>query len=510
MLFRKALAILFGGKRYLFRDEFSAGSTPNPAFWTITDTESKISVSAGNLVFSGGKATPAWADPALVSKAPYVWARVAGLTIEWQVTPGAANKFLAIGLSDSTGSQSTNISNAIWWDSTGVLAASSLSTRRNIPLAYSAAQVLWARIVLKATGAFYYVSTDNRATWYLIWVDSTVTTTPLYAFIESYNAALTASACYVYQGTVQPPLVNVAAGTVTPTVGAELLTDPGLEDWASATDLTSWVESLAGLTTINRESVDIHGGTYAARTDVVNGDGYGIYRALSLAAMRWVRASVWAKSSGGQSFSFGLGTQTAALIVTTTSYVQYFNTLRSTGLNDAIRIYRGSSGTYSMFYDDASLVPLTLSSLLGTPQTGSKQGIFDCSPKIDAGYQSGMIFNWDGDGTDAGIDGLLAYVDRAANAYKLVKILSGVYTELVTGSTYTADAQWRGERIDDGTNMNVAVYKAGVQVGTTQAMALATHGAIKDNTLMVPFQTIATDANNTPGTLVCNAGIGVA
>lgn len=50
--------------------------------------------------------------------------------------------------------------------------------------------------------------------------------------------------------------------------GPNLVPNGDFESWASATDLNDWVESIAGTSTINRESVDIYEGTYSCRFDV--------------------------------------------------------------------------------------------------------------------------------------------------------------------------------------------------------------------------------------------------
>ena len=54
----------------------------------------------------------------------------------------------------------------------------------------------------------------------------------------------------------------VLAGGAGETFSAEILNDPGMETWTSATNLTSWDEG--GNISIARESVEIHGGTYSA------------------------------------------------------------------------------------------------------------------------------------------------------------------------------------------------------------------------------------------------------
>jgi hypothetical protein len=154
--------------RILLNEQFN-GDNLNLFRWVKTDTEGKLSVSGGNLVCAGGKATPAWADPALVSVRS--WARLAGLTVEWQVTPGGVSVHQLLGFTDGTLIGGTALSagvkeaHGIWLDNNGKWRPTNLDGNYVSPLSYSSAQVLWGRIVCKATGAYYYASTDGKVTW---------------------------------------------------------------------------------------------------------------------------------------------------------------------------------------------------------------------------------------------------------------------------------------------------------------------------------------------------------
>lgn len=85
---------------------------------------------------------------------------------------------------------------------------------------------------------------------------------------------------------------------ITPTVGSDLLTDGAMENWNSATDLTSWTETLAGTSTINREAADVHGGTFACRYDIDGSNSSSrIGQAIGAVAGRYVRVLGWHKAS---------------------------------------------------------------------------------------------------------------------------------------------------------------------------------------------------------------------
>ena len=86
----------------------------------------------------------------------------------------------------------------------------------------------------------------------------------------------------------------------------EMLTDPGLEDWTSPTDLTHYYEMKGGSSTINREPTAPHGGTYCARADVDAPNSPARLRVSSipLAAARRYRLAMWHKETGAATSGF--------------------------------------------------------------------------------------------------------------------------------------------------------------------------------------------------------------
>lgn len=76
------------------------------------------------------------------------------------------------------------------------------------------------------------------------------------------------------------------------------LTDGGLETWASATNLTNWTETIAGSSTVNRESTSVFQGDYACRIDIdsSNNNGY-ISQSFTLSQNIEYTLSLWYKMS---------------------------------------------------------------------------------------------------------------------------------------------------------------------------------------------------------------------
>lgn len=98
-----------------------------------------------------------------------------------------------------------------------------------------------------------------------------------------------------------------AYGLVIPEVPAhgyckEMLTDGGLENWATATDLTNWAEVLDGTSTANREAtVRRSGGSYSCRMDISasNNRAY-ITQNVTVVPGNKYRLSFWYKTDVGK------------------------------------------------------------------------------------------------------------------------------------------------------------------------------------------------------------------
>lgn len=91
----------------------------------------------------------------------------------------------------------------------------------------------------------------------------------------------------------------------------EALTDGGLEDWASATNLTSWTETLAGTSTVNRESTVVKAGTYSCRFDIdSSNNAASIYQDFTLTntptALSMNRLSLWYKTAATKTLQLTL------------------------------------------------------------------------------------------------------------------------------------------------------------------------------------------------------------
>lgn len=184
--------LLGGGQRvtYLLRDEFTtdraAGAVhgtaaePGPGGnRTVTDTASRLSIAAGDLVLAGGKVFPAFGDPGLWYASE---ARAAGKIVGFQFAMVLDGRFHA------------------GWDINATGAADISAFYINGPAFYlrpGTAVVLGAltyatdyqcAVVLKASGGDLFVRGGAYTNWTLLYSDAQYAITPVYPVVSNYDA----------------------------------------------------------------------------------------------------------------------------------------------------------------------------------------------------------------------------------------------------------------------------------------------------------------------------------
>ncbi len=470
----------------------------NTSIWNITDTEGKLAVANGLLNCSGGKATPAWDDPRLSSKQGFTV--VAGLTLDIAMNfSGFGANGSEIGL-DNSDPIIADLRPCFFPVASGALQIKPSSGTIVTPITLLTGTSYQFRIVLKNGGAIWYYSSDGGATWLPLWEESSGLTGTLYVGYSNKDAIWTSDFIRLYKGQIKAKAVNTAPAAPTPTYGAELLTDGALEVWTSTTDLTNWLEQIAGTSTVNREGTTLHGGTYACRLDV---DGSAstcqIYQTVTAPAGSWILMTGWGKVSdatGNPTIRLNLsGAYFGSELALTTNYAQLKQTQRALAANPAIYVQRGTVATAnkSIYVDDLSVKVATTASLLtASSDAGTKNGVFDCAPTVAAGQAVGMVTCLDNASNPQNY--LHAYVDHGSGKAFLLKVVGGVTTELIAGNiTYVAGRQLRV--VSSGTKH--VLYYDGTQIGTAQTVDTSTGFG----TLMAGFQT---DSGDSVGTLAAN------
>lgn len=479
----------------LLDDQFN-GSAINTGVWTVTDTDSKLTVSGGNLVCAGGLAIPAWGDPQLIR--PIAYTRAAGRAYLFEVNPSAQ------GASGGWFGLFSSLTPGIGAPVAAVRCRNATlnwrfgSTPNNFDFQAFAlnSSILWL-FVDTGTGWRVLSSTDG-VIYNLRWIIAD-TTTPIYAGYENNDCAFTSSYCRIYQGHVKPPRVSTTV-SITPTLGSELLTDPGWEGNYTAGQNDNATK--AGLPTL-AQSADVHGGSKAQQmVATANNDAIGMRRA-GLAAGGWYQGSGWVKRTAGAAGTVlarfvlvGTGAY-ATTPITGADYAQFIFTGRKTSADELSVdcLQSGAAPFDTIIMDDFSIKAITLASCLslaGDP--GTREGVFDCAPTLTAGTQCGMTIGVD-DETNPTY-GLFAYHD-GTNAH-LVRLENGTWQaeSINAAATYSAAAQLRVVIV----GQSVGLYYNGAQIGTTQTIDTSAYG-----TKLCGFSTYA---SNTCGTISHNGGIG--
>lgn len=273
---------------------------------------------------------------------------------------------------------------------------------------------------------------------------------------------------------------SVADGDLinTPVEGSELTTDGALELWNNPTALTNWSKSLAGTSTVNRESSDVHAGTYACRLDVdASNSNTAIYQGGTFTAGAVYRMTFYAKASTtGKTISVrGADNVLIATFATlTTAYAKYTLITRGNGVSAfGPLISRGSAASSSIYIDDISVKLLPLADLFKAFDAGVADIYLVVNITIVPGEWAGVFINLDSETTPANV--VVAYYD--GTTMRIDKRVGGTVTNLYTGAATNVD----GARMSIRRSGNlVNVYYNKTAVGSTLTISDA---GIVSNTL---------------------------
>ena len=191
-----------GSVVYQLRDEFTTTASaplttprtaePGPGQLTIVDTENKISISGAALVVSGGKASSSWGDPAFWGAAQ---TRATGLALLASISIGSGN-FAQFGW-DTDQTATGEIAAHCFYISSGQWLAGQAGNVQIVTV--SIATAYQVALVLRSTGAFWFIKGGAFSSWTLLWVGTTVNTATLYPSLQVYSVATTLDYCRVRQ-----------------------------------------------------------------------------------------------------------------------------------------------------------------------------------------------------------------------------------------------------------------------------------------------------------------------
>ncbi|RPJ29462.1 MAG: SGNH/GDSL hydrolase family protein [Chloroflexi bacterium] len=298
----------------------------------------------------------------------------------------------------------------------------------------------------------------------------------------------------------------IASGAVlnTPTLGAELSPDVGIENWTNPTTPTNWDLSLAGTSSINQDTTDKHGGSSSCRMDVdASSSTAGIRKTLAVGGdNQWLHLDFWAKSVGTRYVNPFI--DSIATIVANdesfkpgASWVNFKCALKSnTGLRQ-LRIFEGNQASESLWLDDVSIKAITGSTItLTRPQYPTADYVVEVNVTArEVGTMAGIIFALDNPANP------LNYLLIADNGkyLRLYKALNGVLSKVIDASGGLGTGVLRVAK--QGTS--VRVFKSDIVVIDTQTISDA---AIKDNQYAGIFSTYSANTFDSWSETVRGAG----
>ncbi|TXH12668.1 MAG: SGNH/GDSL hydrolase family protein [Hyphomicrobiaceae bacterium] len=270
----------------------------------------------------------------------------------------------------------------------------------------------------------------------------------------------------------------------TPNLGAELLTDGALENWTTATNLTSWGEAAGGTTTINRETSVVQGGSSALRIAV---DGSGslsnVNQTLGAGNHKWVLADLWMRSpntsQGG--YVYISGSMDSPRFSPGTTYGNQKASLRTTASAKSFRMSNQGVASDNVYFDTVSVKQQTDTELqLTRPAYPTADYVLEVAVStLERGTKAGIIFALDNPANPQNY--CLLVVDGAT--VFLWKFLSGVLS-LVASKTEAHVAGQTLKIVKWGTR--IKAYHNDVAIAAEQAVSDA---AIKDNLYAGIFST---------------------
>jgi hypothetical protein len=266
---------------------------------------------------------------------------------------------------------------------------------------------------------------------------------------------------------------SIASGKLinTPATGNELLSDTGMETWSSATNLTSYQETIAGTSTINQEATIKHAGNYSCRMDIdASGSNCQIRQALSNYLNQWAVFTYWLQASAANKKGIAIygASSNGPSRNPGTSMTQYVDTYRisENPFNPGVRRAAGESASSSLYWDDFSVKILTFSTLFAWRKFASQYGIVKAGCNVVAGTPEGVYMNMDSFNNPLN---MVTCLHNGANLI-LSKRVNGTVTELInTAAAYSAGALVEIRRAAN-TNTYRAFYN-GSQVGTDQTIS---------------------------------------
>lgn len=259
----------------------------------------------------------------------------------------------------------------------------------------------------------------------------------------------------------------------TPPESGQLLTNGGLEEWASATDLVGWTEGIGGGNSINQEASVVRSGTYACRIDVVDSTNSAfIQQTLTIPAGTWTRIRAYVRVSvatGLFSIYFGQDNTSRIISPSTTEWTLVDAVLPALADNPRVTFERRRSpDTYSIYLDDLQVDTFATPDLFATQDVGTADVLVGVRLDADPGdHAVGAALCLD-DPDDP--QNYLVVFRYLADRWRLIKCVAGAITVVATSSAATPFAAGAWLWVAKGGDQ-VTVWYNGVRIISPQTVS---------------------------------------
>jgi lysophospholipase L1-like esterase len=266
---------------------------------------------------------------------------------------------------------------------------------------------------------------------------------------------------------------------ITPTEGAELLTDPGLEAAYTAGRCNTMTAS--GSPTLT-ESADAHNGTKAQQFKANAQNDRLIFPQVARQANEWYLATGWGKLTAGSSGNvfmrfahLAVSGQDRKARITAASYAKLAANVRTSGSANNLGLYstydQATSNWATVITDDFHLAKLTLATCgIYRPLNGLTTYKLSVLPAaVNESTAWGIWVCVDNPANPQ--NGVLLYaIPEAADVLLLTKMVNGVYTDTISlSSVGLINPLCYLTCIREGNTFSV--YNGSAQIGTTQTIS---------------------------------------
>lgn len=476
----------------LSRDEYddprSAGAVNNtPATdgvstRIVTDTENKISISSGNLVFSGGKSAPSSGDPG-------IWypsrERAAGIVYLSKLTLQNTAGIIDVGWDNDTSG------NCLVAKAAFRLNTSLLQNARVVTIGSISATSYTLYNILRAVGAVNMIAGGAYTHPTIVWIEDTDSTSSLRHSITNYDASPVFAFSRVAGYWLPVPIVSDGFSTLGTSDGLGHAETSGVGSGGSGVTWTGATWSVSGGKAINTPSLGselVINGDFSVDANWSKGTGWSISGGTANASAvsgfditqniltigKWYKMTYAATFSSGQSRALfgGIG---GAISESTSVLI----TGRATSSAIGVRGQSAMTGTV----DNVSVREISLSSLLSLHTSSTPDVFVGVEITVTADTQAGLALNWDSSSNPQ--NGVIAYHD--GSNCKLEKCVAGTWTTVVSAAaTYSANAR-------------IVVSKIGTAYRLYYNNALVGSGTISDSGVVnnTKHGLFSTDSSNT-------------